>query len=162
MSRMSFFLSQITTFISRPHSGRWLVLLAVTTASFSSACGGGGSDSPPVSSPPPPQPAGPGTPTINENGGIPAGFHVVWSDEFDVDGVPDPAKWSYDVDRNAAGWYNNELQYYAAARPENSRVAGGTLTVTARKENLATAGLADWGGQAYSSARLVTRDKAAW
>ena len=162
MSRMSFFLSQITTFISRPHSGRWLLLLAVTTAIFSSACGGGGSGSPPVIQPPPPQPTGPGTSTINEAGGIPAGFQIAWSDEFNVDGLPDPMKWSYDTDRNFLGWYNNELQYYAAARPDNSSVANGSLVITARKENLDGAGLADWGGQAYSSARLVTRGKAQW
>lgn len=162
MSRMSFLLSQISTFISRPHSGRWLVLLAVTTATFSSACGGGGSGSPPVIQPPPPQPTGPGTSTISEPGGIPAGFQIAWSDEFNVDGLPDPTKWSYDTDRNFLGWYNNELQYYAAARADNSNVANGSLVITARQENLAGAGLADWGGQAYSSARLVTRGKAQW
>ena len=42
MSFMSSLLSQISTFISRPHSGRWLGVLAITTAIFSSACGGGG------------------------------------------------------------------------------------------------------------------------
>jgi hypothetical protein len=41
---------------------------------------------------------------------------LVWSDEFDVAGLPDPAKWSYDIERNAAGWFNNELQYYGNAR----------------------------------------------
>ena len=116
MSRMSFFMSLISTFISRTHSGRWLRLLALTTAIFSSACGGGGSGSPPVSSPPPPLPAGPGTPTISENGGVPAGYRLVWADEFDVDGLPDTAKWNYDTERNFLGWYNNELQYYSAAR----------------------------------------------
>src|SRR5689334_22687526 len=103
MSFMSSLLSQISTFISRPHSGRWLGVLAITTAIFSSACGGGGSGSPPVSSPPPPQPTGPGTSAINENGGIPAGFRLVWSDEFDVAGLPDATRWDYDIDRNFAG-----------------------------------------------------------
>lgn len=162
MSRMSFSLSLISTFISRLHSGRWLGLLAVTTAIFSSACGGGGSGSPPVTSPPPPQPTGPGNPAINEAGGIPTGYRLAWSDEFDVDGLPNPAKWDYDTDRNFLGWYNNELQYYAKERAENSQVTGGNLVITARKENLTGAGFSDWGGQAYSSARLVTRGKAAW
>jgi beta-glucanase (GH16 family) len=137
-------------------------VVAITTAIFSSACGGGGAGSPPVSSPPPPQPTGPGTPAINEAGGIPAGFRLVWSDEFEAAGLPDPGKWSFDTDRNFAGWYNNELQYYAEARAENSRVENGNLVITARREDLSTSGLADFGGQRYSSARLVTRGKAAW
>ena len=116
MSRMSFSMSQISTFISRANSARWLVVIAVTTAIFSSACGGEGPGSPPVSSPTPPQPTGPGTPAISETGGIPAGFRLVWSDEFAVAGLPDATKWNYDTERNAAGWYNNELQYYGNAR----------------------------------------------
>jgi len=101
-------------------------------------------------------------PAINEAGGMPAGYRVVWADEFDVDGLPDPARWTYDTDRNSLGWYNNELQYYAHARLENSRVAGGSLLISARKEDLSSAGLADWGRQRYSSARLITRGKAQW
>ena len=142
----------------------WLALTAISAALLSSACGGGGSDSPPASTPAPvsPSPAGPGTPAISETGGIPGGFRLVWSDEFDVAGLPDSTRWSYDIERNAAGWYNNELQYYGNARIENSRVENGLLEITARHEDLSTAGLPDWGGQRYSSARLVTRDKASW
>jgi hypothetical protein len=33
----------------------------------------------------------------------------------------------YDTERNSAGWYNNELQYYAQRAPENSRVENGML-----------------------------------
>jgi beta-glucanase (GH16 family) len=93
-------------------------------------------------------------------GGKPAGWKLAWSDEFDVDGLPDSGKWDYDTERNKAGWYNHELQYYARARLENSRVAGGKLIITARKEALGT--MADYGGQVYSSARLLTRGKASW
>lgn len=160
MSCMSFLMSPISTFISRTNSARWLGVVAITTAIFSSACGGGGAGSPPVSSPPPPQPTGPGTPTINEAGGIPAGFRLVWSDEFEVAGLPDASKWAFDTDRNFAGWYNNELQYYANARTENSRVENGNLVITARREDLSTS--PDWGGQHYTSARMVTRGKAEW
>jgi beta-glucanase (GH16 family) len=92
--------------------------------------------------------------------GVPAGYALVWSDEFDIDGLPDPARWDYDTDRNRLGWYNNELQYYARDRLENARVSGGRLIITARRESLST--LPDWGGQGYSSARLVTRGKASW
>lgn len=90
----------------------------------------------------------------------PAGYVLAWSEEFDQDGLPDATKWVYDTEANASGWYNNELQYYAVARLENSRVAGGKLIITARKEKLTSA--ADYGGQAYSSARLITRGKASW
>jgi beta-glucanase (GH16 family) len=129
---------------------------------LSSACGGEGNGSPPVSSPAPPQPTGPGAPGISETGGIPAGARLVWADEFDVAGLPAADKWSYDTERNAAGWFNNELQYYADARPENSRVVNGMLEITARREDLSNLGLPDWSGQRYSSARLITRGKADW
>jgi beta-glucanase (GH16 family) len=162
LSRVSFSMSRISNFISAANSARGLRLLAVTAAVFSSACGGEGSGSPPVSSPSPPQPAGPGTPAISETGGIPPGYRLVWSDDFDAAGLPDAARWGYDTERNAAGWYNNERQYYANARTENSRVANGMLEITARKEDLSTAGFGDWSGQKYSSARLFTRGKASW
>src|SRR6187402_2621114 len=139
MSCMSFLMSSISTFISQTNSARWLAVIAVTAALFSSACGGEGPDSPPVSSPEPPQPTGPGTPGISETGGVPSGFRLVWSDEFDVAGLPDSNKWSYDIERNAAGWYNNELQYYGNARLENSRVEHGVLIITARREDLSGA-----------------------
>jgi len=106
--------------------------------------------------------SGPGAPAINEAGGLPPGYALVWSDEFDKDGLPDPAKWAYDTDRNAAGWYNNEKQYYAASREKNSRVEKGNLIIEAHKEDLDRAQYSDWGGQHYTSARLVTRGKAQW
>lgn len=90
----------------------------------------------------------------------PSGYKLVWADEFDRDGQPDPTHWDYDTDRNMLGWYNNELQYYARNRPENAHVIGGKLIITARSEALNM--LSDWGGQQYSSARLVTRGKASW
>ncbi|UUZ53890.1 hypothetical protein LP419_35810 [Massilia sp. H-1] len=58
------------------------------------------------------------------------------------------------------GWYNNELQYYARDRLENSRIAGGKLIIQARKEKLTAA--ADYGGQSYTSARMLTQGKADW
>jgi beta-glucanase (GH16 family) len=91
---------------------------------------------------------------------IPPGYQLVWSDEFAKDGLPDPAKWAYDTGMNKAGWHNAELQYYSDARPENSVVRGGKLIITARKEDLSSR--ADWGGQKYSSVRLITQGKADW
>ena len=88
------------------------------------------------------------------------GYRLVWSDEFETPGLPDPANWAYDTHANATGWYNNELQYYAADRPENARVEDGKLIIEARREALDT--LPDHGGQTYSSARLVTAGLHSW
>lgn len=33
----------------------------------------------------------------------PAGYNLVWSDEFETEGLPDPAKWAYDTYRNQHG-----------------------------------------------------------
>lgn len=90
----------------------------------------------------------------------PADYRLVWADEFDRDGLPDPARWMWDTVRNAEGWYNNERQYYARDRPENAVVRDGRLVITARLEALRNA--RDWGGQAYTSARLLTRGRAEW
>ena len=90
----------------------------------------------------------------------PAGYRLVWADEFDQPGLPDATRWDYDTGRNKEGWYNNERQYYSRARLDNSEVRGGRLVITARREAMTQA--ADWGGQPYSSARLLTRGKAAW
>lgn len=91
---------------------------------------------------------------------LPAGYRLVWSDEFSTDGLPDATKWVYDTGMNKQGWHNAELQYYSDARPENSVVRDGKLLITARKEDLSAR--ADWGGQKYSSARLITRGKGDW
>lgn len=90
--------------------------------------------------------------------GLPAGYQQVWADEFEKDGLPDPSKWEYDTFRNKLGWYNDEKQYYAEARAKNSRVEGGKLVIEAHKETLDPTQFGDWGGQAYTSARLKSRD----
>lgn len=90
----------------------------------------------------------------------PADYRLVWSDEFSVDGLPDGRKWVHDTVRNKEGWYNNELQYYSAAGGGNAVVSHGRLIITARKETANQK--SDWGGQRYTSARLITRDKGAW
>lgn len=91
----------------------------------------------------------------------PAGATLVWSDEFNGDGL-DPGKWAYDTERNKQGWYNNELQYYSAGRAENARVEQGRLIIEARRERLDPAQFADWGGQRYTSARLLSVGTGEW
>jgi beta-glucanase (GH16 family) len=104
--------------------------------------------------------AGPDDPAIDAAGGLPAGYRLVWSDEFDTEGLPDPGRWVHEVASNRSGWANQELQYYSAARRQNSRIEKGVLIIEARQES--TSAFADSGGQRYTSARLVTRGRAAW
>ncbi|WP_315763404.1 glycoside hydrolase family 16 protein [Sphingomonas sp. Y38-1Y] len=86
---------------------------------------------------------------------VPAG-KPSFADEFDGPRV-DTKAWRYHTSRNAVGWANNEKQYYSAARSENARIEDGALVIEARRETLSRDRFADWGGQAYSSAKLVTR-----
>jgi beta-glucanase (GH16 family) len=91
----------------------------------------------------------------------PKGWKLVWSDEFDRPGRPDPAKWGYEE-----GWVRNgELQYYTKDRPENSRVEGGHLVIEARKErfkNPRYRGGNDREYSDYTAASVTTRYKASW
>lgn len=73
---------------------------------------------------------------------------LVWSDEFDIPGAPDPAKWGYDL--GAGGWGNSELQYYTN-RTDNAVVSNGTLKIIAKAES--------YSGSNYTSARLLSKDK---
>lgn len=75
----------------------------------------------------------------------------VWTDEFDKDGAPDPAKWGYDLGNS--GWGNHELENYTNST-DNAYIKDGVLYVTARKEAS--------NGMNYSSARMVTADKGDW
>lgn len=126
-------------------------------------CGGGG-DAQNSSSvtPTPTIPVSPNSPGNGSTVSVPTlpGWVLVWNDEFDVPGLPDASKWDYDTEYNRRGWWNNELQYYSRDRLENARVADGKLYITARRERLSSA--ADFGGQNYTSARLITRGKASW
>jgi beta-glucanase (GH16 family) len=55
------------------------------------------------------------------------GYKLVWSDEFNKNGAPDPANWDYEK-----GFVRNEeLQWY---QPENAFCKDGKLIIEARKE----------------------------
>jgi beta-glucanase (GH16 family) len=78
------------------------------------------------------------------------GWKLVWSDEFDKPGQPDPAKWSYEK-----GFVRNgEKQFYTDNRRENARVEDGHLIIEARKEKMA-------GGE-FTAASLITEGHASW
>jgi beta-glucanase (GH16 family) len=77
---------------------------------------------------------------------------LIWADEFKKEGLPHPDHWSYDVGDH--GWGNNELQYYSKEDPKNARVEKGHLIIEALADATHPKG--------YSSARLVSKGKAAW
>lgn len=99
---------------------------------------------------------GPGETNINEKGGIPDNYKLVWADEFNNVGMPAKDKWQFDTSRNKEGWYNNELQYYAANRSKNVRIENGILTIEAHKEDLNQDDFPDWGGQKFTSGKITT------
>ena len=77
-----------------------------------------------------------------------AEWKLVWSDEFDRPGAPDPAKWRYEK-----GFVRNqELQYYTENRRENARVEDGRLILEARHEAFPNPAFRE-GATAWSKAR---------
>ena len=90
-----------------------------------------------------------------EGSGETDGYRLVWQDLFD-NGILNDLRWN--VEQNANGGGNHELQYYAD-REENVRVGddgqgNGCLILTARRENL--------GGRQFTSGRVNSRDKVAF
>lgn len=82
-------------------------------------------------------------------------WDLVWSDEFNYRGQPDPAKWDYEE-----GFIrNHEKQYYTRARLENARVENGMLVIECRKEDYR---LRKGGTAEYTSASLVARNPSGW
>lgn len=75
---------------------------------------------------------------------------LVLEDNFDADGAPNDAIWSYNIGTGNNGWGNNELQYYTD-RPENITVENGMLKITAIKES--------YMGSGYTSAKILTKGK---
>jgi beta-glucanase (GH16 family) len=84
---------------------------------------------------------------------VAVGLSLIFNDEFDTNGAPDPAKWGYDIGTGSNGWGNNELQYYTN-RSDNVIVQNGVLKITLKKEN--------YSGSAYTSTRMLTANKFAF
>lgn len=89
------------------------------------------------------------------------GYVLVWQDEFDRDGLPDPAKWVLEEGFQR----NQELQFYKVDSPGNAWIEDGVLTITARKVErhpnpLLGEGRYDWARKRshvdYTSASLRT------
>jgi beta-glucanase (GH16 family) len=87
--------------------------------------------------------------------GNPAGWRLVWSDEFNgpTGSAVDSTKWSFDL--GGKGWGNNELETYTS-RIANAHLDGGSLIITAIKETFTGA---DGITRDYTSARLLTKNK---
>lgn len=78
-------------------------------------------------------------------------YHLVWSDEFDYEGQPDPAKWNYDVGNHQ--WANRELQAYTD-REANVTVKDGKLVMRSLLEQD--------GDKKYTSVRMTTYERQSW
>jgi hypothetical protein len=64
-----------------------------------------------------------------EEAGPSADYELVWSDEFDKDGRPDPRRWTYE-----RGFVRNrELQWY---QPESAWCETGLLIIEGRRERV--------------------------
>ncbi|PQJ73694.1 glucan endo-1,3-beta-D-glucosidase [Polaribacter butkevichii] len=69
---------------------------------------------------------------------------LAWEDDFNTDGAPNPANWTYDL--GAGGWGNGELQTYTNDA-ENVIVEDGYLKIKAKAD----------GSGGYTSARLKSQ-----
>lgn len=84
-----------------------------------------------------------------------SGPQLIWADEFDGDKI-DKSKWTVYVGDGCpelCGFGNNEEHYYSE-RPANVKVENGYLVITALADSFRT--------RPYSSAKLMTKDKASW
>jgi beta-glucanase (GH16 family) len=82
-------------------------------------------------------------------------WKLVWSDEFNYEGMPDTNKWGYEE-----GFVrNHESQYYTRARLENARVENGNLVIECRKEHYTPPNHAPVD---YTAASLTTQNKESW
>lgn len=91
------------------------------------------------------------------------GYQLVWADEFEKPGVPNPANWTYEE-----GFVRNqEAQWY---QPENAFCKDGMLIIEGRKEQkpspMYVEGSKDWRKASknieYTSACLLTRGLQSW
>ncbi|MEM1183392.1 MAG: sialate O-acetylesterase [Planctomycetota bacterium] len=91
------------------------------------------------------------------------GYELVWADEFNIDGPPNPDNWSFEEGFSR----NREAQWY---QPNNARVDDGLLIIEARRERRENPGFErgsrDWRKQRrfarYTSSSLRTMGKHAW
>jgi beta-glucanase (GH16 family) len=94
---------------------------------------------------------------------VPAGYKLVWADEFETEGKLDPKNWNYEK-----GFVrNNELQWYQS---DNATVKDGLLIIEGRKERVSNpsykAGSSDWKTSRqyaeYTSTSMTTSGLQMW
>ncbi|HUT46585.1 MAG TPA: glycoside hydrolase family 16 protein [Sedimentisphaerales bacterium] len=99
----------------------------------------------------------------SNNSNLSTGLKLVWSDEFNKDGRPDPKNWTYE-----RGFVRNqELQWY---QPENARCENGMLIIEGRRQRKQNpryrADSRDWRQNReyaeYTSSSLTTRRLHSW
>ena len=103
-----------------------------------------------------------GTTNDVTGGEAPAGYKLVWQDEFETDGPPNPANWTYEH-----GFVrNHELQWY---QPENAFCRDGKLIIESRRENKPNSNYREGGdwrhsrrAAEYTSASMLTRGLQSW
>lgn len=115
--------------MTRP--ARRTAAVLVLLAAFVAGCSG---------NPSPTAATAPAAPTPSPSGA----WTLVFADEFDTPGAPDPAKWGYEI-----GYVRNDEKQYYTSRSENARVENGRLVIEGRREA--------YQGYAYTSASLNTR-----
>lgn len=93
----------------------------------------------------------------------PPGYRLVWADEFDKDGKPDPLNWDYEI-----GFVRNmEFQWY---QPDNARCEKGLLIIEGKREQKLNPNYKpdgkDWResrqSSDFTSASLTTRGLHTW
>lgn len=96
-----------------------------------------------------------------------AEWKLVWSDEFNGSGLPDPSRWTYEEGLVR----NRESQHYVRANTNNTRLEDGCLVIEARPEKIdnpdfVSKNHADWRKNRpfsdYSSGCIVTNGLKAW
>ena len=138
------------------------LLAAATALMFAASCQSQPSDTLPKAVAAPVKTVALENPT-GETIAAPDGYQLVWSDEFNTDGRPDPTKW-----KPVTGFIrNNERQWY---QPQNAMVENGHLIIEGRREERPNphykAGSKDWKTNRpsieYTSACLITRGLHSW
>ncbi|MBA3471309.1 MAG: family 16 glycosylhydrolase, partial [Herpetosiphonaceae bacterium] len=96
----------------------------------------------------------------------PTGWNEVWSDEFNTAAgtAPNPENWTHEIGDGTAngnvGWGNDELEYYTNSTDNAATDGTGNLVITTRDVSGTTSLHCYYGPCQYTSARLLTTNKA--
>ncbi len=103
------------------------------------------------------------SPKVTTDNNASDGYKLVWADEFNKNGAPDSANWSYEK-----GFVRNEeIQWY---QEENARCENGLLVIEGRREKKPNpgyvAGSSSWRTNRefieYSASSIKTSNKKSW